>query len=148
MSKNSFGQSVAIFLVIIGILYVIGTIGEAGEPKCIKAGCNNNRQVAATIVIFMNRLAVDTLHTEVLPMIASLPTVLLRVIRKVRIVVIATTQRRTVLEKAPMIRMMTDMTISTWTAITIMTDMTATVIMRMGWMMRWTRLGRIGKDAF
>ena len=76
-----------------------------------------------------------------------LPTVLLRVIRKVRIVVIATTQRRTVLEKAPMIRMMTDMTISTWTAITIMTDMTATVIMRMGWMMRWTRLGRIGKDA-
>ena len=94
--------------------------------------------MAATIVIFMNRLAADTLHTEVLPMIASLPTVLLRVIRKVRIVVIATTQRRTVLEKAPMIRMMTDMTISTWTAITIMTDMTATVIMRMG---------RIGKDA-
>ena len=43
MSKNSFGQSVAIFLVIIGILYVIGTIGEAGEPKCIKAGCNNKR---------------------------------------------------------------------------------------------------------
>lgn len=43
MSKNSFGQSVAIFLVIIGILYVIGTIGEASEPKCIKAGCNNKR---------------------------------------------------------------------------------------------------------
>lgn len=33
MSKNSFGQSVAIFLVIIGILYVIGIIGEASEPK-------------------------------------------------------------------------------------------------------------------
>lgn len=43
MSKNSFGQSVAIFLVIIGILYVIGIIGEAGETKCIKAGCNNKR---------------------------------------------------------------------------------------------------------
>lgn len=104
--------------------------------------------MTATIVIFMNRLAADTLHTEVLPMIASIPTVLLRVIRKVRIVVIVATQRRTAPEKAPMIRMMTDMTISTWTAITIMTDMTATVIMRMGWMMRWTRLGRIGKDAF
>lgn len=95
----------------------------------------------------MNRLAADTLHTEVLPIIASLLTVLLRVIRKVRIVVIVATQRRTAPEKAPMIRMMTDMTISTWTAITIMTDMIATVIMRMGWMMRWTRLGSIGKDA-
>ena len=103
--------------------------------------------MAATIAIFMNRLAADTLHTEVLPIIASLLTVLLRVIRKVRIVVIVATQRRTAPEKAPMIRMMTDMTISTWTAITIMTDMTAIVIMRMGWMMRWTRLGRIGKDA-
>ena len=103
--------------------------------------------MAATIVIFMNRLAADTLHTEVLPMIASIPTVLLRVIRKVRIVVIVATQRRTAPEKAPMIRIMTDMTISTWTAITIMTDMTAIVIMRMGWMMRWTRLGRIGNGA-
>lgn len=103
--------------------------------------------MTATIVIFMNRLAADTLHTEVLPMIASLPTVLRLVIRKIRIVVIATAQRRTAPEKAPMIRMMTDMTISTWTAIMIMTDMKATVIMRMEWMMRWTRLGRTGKDA-
>ncbi len=95
----------------------------------------------------MNRLAADTLYTEVLPMIASIPTVLLRVIRKVRIVVIATTQRRTAPEKAPMILMIMDMTISTWTAITIMTDMTATVIMRMGWMMRWMRPGRTGKDV-
>lgn len=43
MSKNSFGQRVAIFLVIIGILYVIGSIGEASEPKCTKAGCNNKQ---------------------------------------------------------------------------------------------------------
>ena len=43
MSKNSFRQRITIFLVIIGILYVIGTIGEAGKPKCIKAGCNNKR---------------------------------------------------------------------------------------------------------
>ena len=96
----------------------------------------------------MNRLVADTLHTEVLPIIASLLTVLLRVIRKVRIVVIVATQRRTAPEKAPMTLMMMDMTIFTWTAITITTDMTATVIMRMGWMMRWMRLGRIGKDAF
>jgi len=67
----------------------------------------------------MNRLAADTLHTEVLPMIASIPTVLLRVIRKVRIVVIVATQRRTAPKKALMILMM----------------------------MRWTRLGRIGNGA-
>lgn len=121
----------------------IGWIDNCGINKDVIT----NRQVAATIAIFMNRLAADTLHTEVLPIIASLLTVLLRVIRKVRIVVIVATQRRTAPEKAPMIRMMTDMTISTWTAIMIMTDMTATVIMRMGWMMRWTRLGSIGKDA-
>ena len=30
-------------MVIIGILYVIGSIGEASEPKCTKAGCNNKQ---------------------------------------------------------------------------------------------------------
>ena len=29
MRKNSFGQSAVIFLIIIGILYVIGSVGEA-----------------------------------------------------------------------------------------------------------------------
>ena len=43
MKKNSFGQGLAIFLVIIGVLFVIGSIGEAREPKCIKAGCDNKR---------------------------------------------------------------------------------------------------------
>ena len=119
----------------------IGWIDNCGINKDVIT----NRQVAAAIVIFINHQEADTLHTEVLPIIASLLTVLLRVIRKVRIVVIVATQRRTA--QAPMTLMMTDMTISTWTAIMIMTDMTAIVIMRMGWMMRWTRLGRIGKDA-
>ena len=41
MRKNSFGQGLAIFFVIIGVLFVIGSIGEASEPKCIKAGCDN-----------------------------------------------------------------------------------------------------------
>ena len=40
MRKNSFGQGLAIFFVIIGVLFVIGSIGEASEPKCIKAGCD------------------------------------------------------------------------------------------------------------
>ena len=29
--------------VIIGVLFVIGSIGEASEPKCIKAGCDNKQ---------------------------------------------------------------------------------------------------------
>lgn len=33
MKKNSFGQGLAIFFVIIGVLFVIGSIGEASEPK-------------------------------------------------------------------------------------------------------------------
>ena len=43
MRKNSFGQGLAIFLVIIGVLFVIGSIGEASEPKCIKSGCDNKQ---------------------------------------------------------------------------------------------------------
>ena len=41
--KNSFGQGLAIFLVIIGVLFVIGSIGEASKSKCIKAGCDNKQ---------------------------------------------------------------------------------------------------------
>lgn len=43
MKKNSFGQGLIIFLVVIGIFYVIVAIGEASEPKCIKSGCDNNQ---------------------------------------------------------------------------------------------------------
>ena len=43
MRKNSFGQGLVILFVIIGILYVIGSISEANEPKCIKAGCDNKQ---------------------------------------------------------------------------------------------------------
>lgn len=43
MKKNSFGQGLAIFFVIIGVLFVIGSIGEASEPKCIKSGCDNKQ---------------------------------------------------------------------------------------------------------
>ena len=43
MRKNSFGQGLAVFFVIIVILFVIGSIGEAREPKCIMAGCNNKQ---------------------------------------------------------------------------------------------------------
>ena len=43
MKKNSFGQGLAILFVVAGILYVIGSIEAAREPKCIEAGCNNKQ---------------------------------------------------------------------------------------------------------
>ena len=43
MKKNSFGQGLAILFVVAGILYVIGSIGAAREPKCIEAGCDNKQ---------------------------------------------------------------------------------------------------------
>lgn len=43
MKNNSFGQGLIAFFVIVGVLFIIGSIGEASEPKCIKAGCDNKR---------------------------------------------------------------------------------------------------------
>ena len=43
MRKNSFVQGLTIFFVIIGVLFVIGSMDEASEPKCIKAGCDNKQ---------------------------------------------------------------------------------------------------------
>lgn len=43
MKKNSFGQGLAVFLVIVGVLFIIGSIGEASEPKCVKTGCDNKQ---------------------------------------------------------------------------------------------------------
>lgn len=43
MKKNSFEQGIMVFLIVIGIFYIIGAIGEASEPKCIKSGCDNKQ---------------------------------------------------------------------------------------------------------
>lgn len=43
IKKNSFGQGLAVFFVIVGVLFIIGSIGEASELKCIKAGCDNKQ---------------------------------------------------------------------------------------------------------
>ena len=43
MKKCSFGTYLAAVLVAIGIFYIIGAIGKASEPKCIKAGCDNKQ---------------------------------------------------------------------------------------------------------
>ena len=38
MKQNLFGYKLAAFFVIVGALLVIGLIGEASEPRCIKTG--------------------------------------------------------------------------------------------------------------
>ena len=43
MKNNSFGQGLIAIFVIVGVLFIIGSIGEASEPKCIKAGCDNKQ---------------------------------------------------------------------------------------------------------
>ena len=54
MRKNSFGQGLAIFFVIIGVLIVIGSIDEASEPKCIKAGCDN-KQASGSCYCYLHK---------------------------------------------------------------------------------------------
>ena len=43
MKKNLFGLGLAVFFAIVGVLFVIDSISEANEPKCIKAGCDNQQ---------------------------------------------------------------------------------------------------------
>lgn len=43
MKKNLFGLGLAVFFATVGVLFVIDSIGEANEPKCIKAGCDNQQ---------------------------------------------------------------------------------------------------------
>lgn len=43
MKKNLFGLGLAVFFAIVGVLFVIDSIGEANEPKCIKAACDNQQ---------------------------------------------------------------------------------------------------------
>ena len=43
MKKNLFGLGLAVFFAIVGVLFMIDSIGEANELKCIKAGCDNQQ---------------------------------------------------------------------------------------------------------
>lgn len=43
MKQNLFGYKLVAFFVIVGALLVIGLIGEASEPRCIKTGCDNKQ---------------------------------------------------------------------------------------------------------
>ena len=54
MKKNSFGQGLAILFVVAGILYVIGSIEAAREPKCIEAGCDN-KQASGSCYCYLHK---------------------------------------------------------------------------------------------
>ena len=69
MRKNSFGQGLAIFFVIIGVLFVIGSIGEASEPKCIKAGCDNKQASGSSYCYLHKTYAMYVLPQPVAPVI-------------------------------------------------------------------------------
>ena len=43
MKRDSFGLGLAVAFVMVCVVFVIGSIGEASEPKCIKAGCDNKQ---------------------------------------------------------------------------------------------------------
>ena len=43
MRKNSFEYGMAIICVIIGIVYIIGSLGDNGEARCINPECNKYR---------------------------------------------------------------------------------------------------------
>lgn len=43
MKNNSFGGKILIVVIIVGILYIIGSAVDASKSKCVKSGCNNER---------------------------------------------------------------------------------------------------------
>jgi hypothetical protein len=43
MKNNSFGTTLAAVICVVGVLVLIGWIGDASTPKCIKSGCDNER---------------------------------------------------------------------------------------------------------
>jgi len=52
MKNNSFGGKILIVVIIIGILYIIGSAVDASESKCVKSGCNNERSSGSAYCIF------------------------------------------------------------------------------------------------
>lgn len=60
MKKNSFGQGLAAFFVIVAILFIFGSIGEANEPKCIRAGCDNKQASGSSSASYSSESSGDT----------------------------------------------------------------------------------------
>lgn len=147
MRKNSFGQGLAIFFVIIGVLFVIGSIGvRQVSLSALRQAVIISRQVEAVIVICINHIREVVYPIAVHHIAINHPAVLLRVVQVtlVQAVVtivnqiqqiihhIAAAQRKAQRQRrVPMTLMMMAMMISIWMAIMTMIDMTETAIMLM-----------------
>ena len=142
MRKNSFGQGLAIFLVIIGVLFVIGSIGEASEPKCIKAGCDN-KQASGSSYCYLHKpyTGSSTSHSSSsysnkssgstskssTSNSGSIINQILQTSHHIAVVQRKVQRQR----RVHMTLMMMAMMISIWMTIMTMTDMTETAIMQM-----------------
>lgn len=117
MMKNSFGQNFAIFFVVISVVIIIGAIGEASEPKCIKAGCDN-KQASGSGYCYLHKPYSGKIPSSGRAFYSNETN---------RFLWEKVTLRRVV----HMILMMMDMMISIWTVTIITTNTTMTVTMQM-----------------
>lgn len=160
MKKNSFGQGLAVFLVIVGVLFIIGSIGEASEPKCIKTGCDN-KQASGSSYCYLHKPYTGSSSSHSSSSYSnnsssstskgststsgsnssysnksnttnnsSYSSGTKKVLRQKRVL---------------MILMMMDMMTSIWMEIMTMTDTTVIVTTLTVWMMQWMSLEKTGK---
>ena len=159
MKKNSFGQGLAVFFVIVGVLFIVGSIGEASEPKCIKTGCDNKQASGSSYCYlhkpytgsssshssssYSNNSSSSTSKgsTSTSGSSSSYSNQAQQIIHLIAVVLKKVLRQKRVL----MILMMMDMMISIWMEIMTMTDTTVIVTTLTVWMMQWMSLEKTGK---
>ena len=138
MRKDSGGQNLILVLMVVGVLFVIGSIGVASEPKCIAVGCNN-KQASGSSYCYLHKPS--SAYTGIHLLVANPPhpatrnrleaviaATLLEVHQAVQRKVLAI--RRKLLMIPAMMVMTTVTMISIWMEITITTDTIEIVIMQ------------------
>ena len=123
---------------VVGVLFVIGSIGVASEPKCIAVGCNN-KQASGSSYCYLHKPS--SAYTGIHLLVANPPhpatrnrleaviaATLLEVHQAVQRKVLAI--RRKLLMIPAMMVMTTVTMISIWMEITITTDTIEIVIMQ------------------
>lgn len=153
MKKNSFGQGLAVFLVVIGIFTLLVLLVKLVSLSALNQAVTISRQQIAVIVICISLILEVVLRIAVHHIPINQQTAVLQVVITInrqqeamhhRTIAV---QRKVLLEQVAqrkaihMTHMMMAMMIYTWMAIMIMIGMTGIVIMPMVWM----NLKRIGK---
>lgn len=65
MKNNSFGGKILIVVIIIGILYIIGSAVDASKSKCVKSGCNNERSSGSAYCFCINHMKIHRTRTHI-----------------------------------------------------------------------------------